>query len=49
MSDSETLNVKIRVLDLFTDLDETELDEIEKWISSQSYKKGFVSSFLFIK
>lgn len=40
MSDSETLNVKYRVLDLFTQLDESELDEIEKWISSRSYKQG---------
>lgn len=40
MSDSETINVKFRVLDLFKELDESELDEIEKWISSQSYKKG---------
>lgn len=40
MSDSEALNIKFRVLDLFTELDEIELDEIEKWISSQSYKKG---------
>lgn len=40
MSESQTLNVKFRVLDLFTELDESDLDEIEKWISSQSYKKG---------
>lgn len=37
---SEILSAKFQVLDLFTKLDESDLDEIEKWISSQSYKKG---------
>lgn len=39
MSDEETSNIKTRLLTLFFDLGDGELDQVEQWISSQSYKK----------
>lgn len=39
MSEDGT-NTKSRILDLFADLDETELDSIEQWICSKQYKQG---------
>ncbi|XP_072949897.1 uncharacterized protein [Epargyreus clarus] len=38
MSD-EDVNIKFRLLDLFSDLDENELQSIESWICSRSYKE----------
>ncbi|XP_049874921.1 uncharacterized protein LOC126373015 [Pectinophora gossypiella] len=39
MSDSELISSKSRILDLFAELDDSELNSIEQWICSQSYKK----------
>ncbi|CAB3244312.1 unnamed protein product [Arctia plantaginis] len=39
MTDDSVLNTKCRLLELFSELDVGELDTIEQWISSLSYKK----------
>lgn len=40
MSDDGYINAKFKLLELFSSLDEAELDRIEQWICSKSYKKG---------
>lgn len=40
MAEDSIVNTKYRLLDLFSELDEAEMDEIEQWISSLSYRKG---------
>ena len=40
MSESGVSNVKHRMLELFSELDETEIDAIEQWICNHSFKKG---------
>ncbi|XP_050668845.1 uncharacterized protein LOC126968076 isoform X2 [Leptidea sinapis] len=39
MNDEELLNVKSQILDIFGELEENNLSEIEKWITSHAYKK----------
>ncbi|XP_059062047.1 uncharacterized protein LOC131854880 [Achroia grisella] len=39
MSDDNMIHIKGRFLELFSELDEVEIDYIDKWISSHSYKK----------
>ncbi|XP_026752537.1 uncharacterized protein LOC113512809 [Galleria mellonella] len=39
MSDDTLIHIKSRILELFSELDEGEMDYIDKWISSHSYKK----------
>lgn len=38
--DASVTDAKFKLLELFSGLDETELDLIEQWICSKSYKKG---------
>lgn len=45
MSEDGIVNIKCRLLKMFAELDDCELDVIEHWISSQSYKKGYVYLF----
>lgn len=40
MSGVYGVDIKYRLLDLFSELDNVELESIEKWICSQSYKTG---------
>lgn len=42
MSDDGLFTAKCRLLEIFANYDNTELENIEKWISSQAYKKGEV-------
>ncbi|OWR50106.1 uncharacterized protein LOC116770584 [Danaus plexippus] len=39
MSDDGLITAKCRLLEIFANYDNTELENIEKWISSQAYKK----------
>ncbi|CAK1543079.1 unnamed protein product [Leptosia nina] len=39
MAEESILNVKCRLLELFSELDDSELHSIEAWISTQSYKQ----------
>ncbi|KPJ06535.1 hypothetical protein RR48_14274 [Papilio machaon] len=39
MSEDGLLDIKFRFLDLFAELDETELDVVENWILSRAYRK----------
>lgn len=39
MSDDGIVNAKCRILEIFSELDDSDLESIERWISSQSYKK----------
>ncbi|KAJ0176145.1 hypothetical protein K1T71_008319 [Dendrolimus kikuchii] len=39
MSEDGFKNTKSRMLELFSELDESELKDVEQWITSQSYKK----------
>lgn len=40
MSEEDLICTKSRILEIFAELDNVELDSIEQWISSQSYMKG---------
>lgn len=40
MSEENVSDVKHEILKMLLQLDTTELDSIENWISSHSYKKG---------
>lgn len=40
MSEDNVVNVKHRMLELFSDMDEADIETIEQWISNQSYRKG---------
>lgn len=52
MSEDSVISAKFRILDLFCELNDFELDTIEQWICSHSYKKGahfnLKTSFVFI-
>lgn len=39
MSDDGTINAKCQLLEILSELEDTELETIENWICSQSYKK----------
>ena len=39
MSDDGIISVKSQLLDMFSELEDSELESIENWICSQSYKK----------
>ncbi|XP_035437477.2 uncharacterized protein LOC118267531 [Spodoptera frugiperda] len=39
MSEDNVVNVKHRMLELFSDMDEADIETIEQWISNQSYRK----------
>ncbi|XP_045773570.1 uncharacterized protein LOC123872984 [Maniola jurtina] len=39
MSDEEIVSAKCRLLEIFSDLDDAEIESIEKWICSHSYRK----------
>lgn len=42
MSEDSVVSAKCRILDLFCELNDFELDTIEQWICSHSYKKGTI-------
>lgn len=48
MSEGDVLDIKFRFLELFADLDETQLDVVENWILSRAYRKGFYSNISII-
>lgn len=42
MSDDGFKNTKSRILELFSELDDSELKDVEQWITSQSYRNGIL-------
>lgn len=45
MSEETIISAKYRILDLLSDLTDSELETIEQWICSHSYRKGVYCLF----
>lgn len=49
MSDLGVISAKCRILEIFSELEDVELESIERWICSQSYKKGQIYDITLLK